>query len=85
MSAHHDKELYTRQCYGIQLTGAGGLLSEALSVLNGAHFHPNGYMGNLLRRYHQMMKSSSVIDAENSTHKQVCSCSTLQRFTHICF
>lgn len=50
--------------------GGLGLVSEALSILNGAHLNSTGRLGNLLRRYHHSL--STTRDASNSdtdTHR----------------
>ena len=53
----------------IQVGTAGGLLWEAVSVLNGAHLSPSGRLGNLVRQYHKAVSSTS---AEGETpNKQV--------------
>lgn len=54
--------------YVVQVGGMG-LVSEALSVLNGAHLNSSGRLGNLLRRYHHSLSvardtTSSVSDVE---------------------
>ena len=54
--------------YAVQVGGMG-LVSEALSVLNGAHLNSSGRLGNLLRRYHHSLSTAreataSVSDVE---------------------
>ena len=54
--------------YMVQVGGMG-LVSEALSVLNGAHLNSSGRLGNLLRRYHHSLSTardatSAISDVE---------------------
>ena len=45
-----------------------GLVSEAVSFLNGAHLNPRGQLSSLFRRYHQTLStaSSTISDGGSS-------------------
>ena len=43
----------------LKVNGAGALVWEAVSVLNGAHLSPSGRLGNLVRKYHQNVTSAA--------------------------
>ncbi|XP_064397881.1 uncharacterized protein LOC135344579 [Halichondria panicea] len=44
------------------ISGLGVLLSEAVSVLNGAHLNPAGRLGSFFRRYHHVVATATETD-----------------------
>lgn len=44
---------------GVGVGGGLGLVSEAVSLLNGAHLNSSGRLGNLLRRYHHSLSTTT--------------------------
>ena len=61
-SAHtvHTKIMYILvPCVPHQQVASTALVSEAVSFLNGAHLNPRGQLGNLFRRWHRSLSSTT--------------------------
>lgn len=61
----------------IASVSSSGLISEAVSFLNGAHLNPRGQLSNLFRRYHQTLSSTSTTSRGCSTQVHTPSLSSL--------